>query len=826
MEQLSSLTWDEAKRRAALLIVDRYDIDVDLTDLLAGPELKATSTIRFSCTESGADSFVDCAASVVSATLNGRTIPPGSVHDARIALPDLAADNVLVVDTVQRSTDQATAVHRSVDATDGEVYVWTSFEPNDARRVWACFDQPDLKAVFGFTVTAPAGWTVLSNSGAPQVEDRDSHRRWSFADTPPLSTYVPVINAGPFHELRTERDGYSLGLFARQSLAAYLERDADEVFDVTAAGLAWFGEQFAMPFPQRTYDQVFVPDMGGAMENYGCVTWSDAIVFRHPPSPQERSDRAAILLHEMAHMWFGDIVTMRWWDDLWLNEAFAEWACYWAAAGATEYTDSWAGFLASGKLGGYRVDQGPTSHPIRQAAGDVAEATAGFDAITYEKGASVLKQLVAYVGEDRFVAGLRAYFSKHAWGNASLADLMGELADASGRDLTTWTELWLDTAGTDTLTLVPQGDGLELHAEGPSGATAVVRPHRLDIGAYDRRDGALVRRESVPVETTGTVTPVPDLQRPADLLLVNDDDLTFAAVRPDAAGRTQLLEHAGQLPTATARAVAVATCWDLLYNGELSAAEFVGTATSVVSVESVDVVIESFLSLAHEAASLWSTDAERDKLLTLVADTAIALAESPGARRTLALRTLADSAVDDAHFEALRAAAGDDVDLRWRLQTRLAALGRHDEAAVDDLLALDPDPDGWVRALAVGSAQPSTAAKEEAWRAVADERRVPIGSLYEVSGAFWQPGQDAALAPYAERYLELLPRLASAGMIAALATSSAMFPLVGVDAVYVNRVVAATEAGDVIPVVAGRVRERADQLRRMLAARGSPVQSR
>ncbi len=446
MEQLSSLTWDEAKRRAALLTVDRYDIDVDLTDLLAGPELRATSTIRFSCTEPGADSFVDCAASVMSATLNGRTIPPGSVHDARIALPGLAADNVLVVDTVQRSTDQATAVHRAVDATDGEVYVWMSFEPNDARRVWACFDQPDLKAVFGFTVTAPAGWTVLSNSGAPQVEDRDAHRRWSFADTPPLSTYVPVINAGPFHELRTERDGYSLGLFARQSLAAYLERDADEVFDVTAAGLAWFGERFAMPFPQRTYDQVFVPDMGGAMENYGCVTWSDAIVFRHPPSPQERSDRAAILLHEMAHMWFGDIVTMRWWDDLWLNEAFAEWACYWAAAGATEYTDSWAGFLASGKLGGYRVDQGPTSHPIRQAAGDVAEATAGFDAITYEKGASVLKQLVAYVGEDRFVAGLRAYFSKHAWGNASLADLMGELADASGRDLAAWTELWLDAA--------------------------------------------------------------------------------------------------------------------------------------------------------------------------------------------------------------------------------------------------------------------------------------------------------------------------------------------------------------------------------------------
>jgi aminopeptidase N len=816
---LSSLSRDEARLRADLVMVDRYQIDIDLTELVEGSVFRAVSTIRFRCRSSGASTFVDCAAEVVKASLNGQPLAADAVTGDRIRLDDLATENVLVVESAQRSTDQGTGVHRSVDPADGEVYVWTTFEPDDARRAWACFDQPDLKAPFAFTVVAPSGWIVLSNSGDVQVNDGDGVRHWTFSDTPALSSYVPVVNAGPFHEIRTQRDGYDLGLYARRSLVSFLQRDADELFDLTAAGLAFFGDRFAMPFPQRRYDQVFVPDMGGAMENWGCVTWSDAFVYRTAPSPAEREVRALVLLHEMAHMWFGDLVTMRWWDDLWLNEAFAEWACYWAAAAATEFGDAWASFLAGLKLEGYRADRAPTTHAIRQPARDVAEATAGFDAITYVKGAAVLKQLVAYVGEEAFLSGLRSYFAKYEYANAELADLIGELALASGRDLDAWTTGWLDTAGTDALALeTADGAGLVLRSTGPAGQEP--RPHRLHIGAYERRDGALVLRESISLEAAGAVTEVPSVAGSPYLLLVNDEDLTFANVRPDADSLARLLESAGELPTSTGRAVAVVTTWNLLATGDVSAADVVRCVTGVLATESADTVVEPFLGLAVRAAERWSPDSTRDQLLTTIAETCLRLAEQPGPRRQVALRSLARAATTDAQLAALREQAGDDVDLGWRALVRLASLGQYDRAAVDALDARDPDPDSWVRALAVESARPSTEAKEVAWRAVVDDQRVPMGSVHVVSGAFWQASQADVLAPFAERFLEILPEVSRAGMIQAMSVAQAMFPWYGVDSTFVDRAVAAAADDAVSPIVSARVLEGADQLRRILAARG------
>jgi aminopeptidase N len=816
---LRSLTSKEARARAAILNVDRYDIDVDMTDLAEGTALRTTSTIRFSCREPGAATFVDCAAEVLSATLNGEPIGSDAIGDARITLTGLAPDNVVIVESVQRSTDQGTSVQRSVDPADGEVYVWTSFEPDEARRVWACFDQPDLKAPHAFTVTAPARWTVTSNSDDPVVEDVEAGRRWSFPDTPPLSTYVPVVNAGPFYELRSERDGFDLGLYARQSLSAFLDRDAEELFDLTARGLAYFGSQFDMPFPQRTYDQVFAPEMGGAMENFGCVTWSDVFIYRSTPSPKEREERAVVLLHEMAHMWFGDIVTMRWWDDLWLNEAFAEWACYWCGAAATEFTDAWAGFLVNRKLVAYPVDRGPTSHPIRQSASDVAEATAGFDEITYMKGASVLKQLVAYVGEDAFVSGLRSYFKNHAWNNATLDDLMGELARASGRDLAAWTEGWLDTAGTDTLRLQSaDGLGYVLQASGP--ADGPPRPHRLDLGVYAREDGALVRRQLVPLEVEGITTPIPEVAQPATLLLVNDNDQTFASVRPDDESVGQLIDSARDLPTATSRAVAVITVWDMLMDGALAAADFVSCANGVLVDESAEGLVEPFLQLAVSAAERWTPDAARDQLLSSIADTCLAIAEQGGTRRVAALRALARTAVTEEQLAALRDMTADDIDLAWRALIRFAAIGRFDQAEVDALRDKDPDPDAWVRALAVEAAQPLASAKEIAWHTLVDDHKVPMGSMGDVATAFWQPSQAEVLAPYAERFESVLPELGRAGMVPAMLTAYVMFPTVGADRDFVDRVVAVTENPEVSPVVGRSVLSRADQLTRMLAARG------
>ena len=337
---IASLTQQEAAERSALLAVDRYDIDVDFTGLLDGRRFASVSTIAFRCSAPGADTFVDAAGTIRSATLNGVELDVSAASEGRLPLHDLAADNVLVVATDTDNTDMGEGILRTVDPTDGLVYVWTSLETDEARRLWACFDQPDLKAPHGFTALAPASWTVTSNSAPDSVEDAgEEARRWSFGDTPALSTYVVVVNAGPFHEIRQQHDGYDLGFFCRQSLRRHLERDLDELVTLTRQGLAFFGEKFGIAFPQQRYDQVFVPNLGGAMENWGCVTYGDSQLFRTPPTHAQRQTRAEFVLHEMAHMWFGDLVTMSWWDDLWLNEAFASWAANWGLANATEFTE-------------------------------------------------------------------------------------------------------------------------------------------------------------------------------------------------------------------------------------------------------------------------------------------------------------------------------------------------------------------------------------------------------------------------------------------------------------------------------------------------------
>ena len=819
MKSFPSLTRVEAEERSALIEVERYDIDVDLTDMLEGADFRAVSKVRFSCRTPGASTFVDASLDVVSAKLNGIAIGDVQISGGRIQLTDLADDNVLVVESVQSETSAGEWVHRSVDPSDQEVYVWTSFEPDDARRAWACFDQPDLKAPHAFTVAAPAAWTVVSNSGDPVVTRHDSGaRRWQFPDTPPLSTYVPVINAGPFHEIRSERNGFDLGLLSRRSLARFLERDAEEIFEVTAQGLTFFGDRFGLEFPQHKYDQVFLPDMGGAMENYGCVTWSDVFVYRSVPTYTEREQRALILLHEMAHMWFGDMVTMKWWEDLWLNEAFAEWACYWAAEAATRFSDAWSSFLASQKLSGYSADMAPTTHPIRQPVDDVAAAVANFDGITYPKGASVLKQLFAFVGEDACVSGLRSYFAKHVWGNTRLADLMSELEVASGRDLASWTDGWLDTAGTDRLSLEASSAGhTVLRAIGPDGIPP--RPHRLNIGVFDRSEdgGSLIRRHLVALETTGGTTDVPDVTNAA-LLLVNDEDLTFASVRPDYSSLQLMLESSARLPSAVSRAVAVTTAWDMLVWSDLAAADFVRCVTAVVQDEPVDSLVEPYLSLAVEAADSWSPDSLRDGLLKQVADLCIGLSANP-MRRQVALRALAQTAVTDDQVASLRTLVGDDVDLRWRMLTRLAEIGSVEAAEVEQLVHEDPDPDSWVRALAVDSARPDPEKKEATWKAIVEDHKVPMGSLGHIRRAFWRRSQGEILAQYADRYLESLPTLHLAGMIPALSVSSALYPRAGVGAAFARKAVAAAGAEGVSQAVARTVIELTDRLNRMLRTR-------
>ncbi|MDH2444553.1 aminopeptidase N [Amnibacterium sp. CER49] len=807
----ASLTRAEAEERAALLAVERYDIDVDLTGLLDGPTIRATSTIAFTCRTPGSSTFVDVVADVERASLNGTELDVRTVADGRLPLPGLASFNELVVVSSQSHTDAGQGVLRTVDPKDGLVYLWTTFEPDEARRLWACFDQPDLKAVHRFTALAPATWTVTNNSAPEKVEPEGDAKRWTFLPTPPLSPYVTVVNAGPFHQVRRTVGGYDLGLYCRQSLVPFLERDADELFDLTARGLAWFGERFDFPFAQQRYDQVFVPDMGGAMENWGSVTHTDAFLFRSAPTFRQRSGRANVILHEMAHMWFGDLVTMRWWDDLWLNEAFASWAATWAMVGATEYTDAWATDLLDSKLAGYRQDMGPATHPIRGDVPDVQQAMANFDDITYDKGEAVLHQLAAYLGEDAFVDGLRAYFHWHAWGNTRLDDLMSSFAAASGRDLGAWTTDWLDRAGTDTLELA----GSTLVATAPDGGRP--RPHRLEIAGFDIAGDELVPAGRVSVEVSGRETPI---ELPGgSVSLVNAGDLTFAAVRPDAASLVALRAHAAKLPDALSRTLAVTTFWDMLVKGELEGEAFAHVVTDVLAVETSPAVVEGLLTLALSAVELWTPTDRIPELAARLAATAETLAESREHRQP-ALRTLAAVATEQAQLDLLERAAADDVDLAWRVLIRQAELGRLDDAAVTALQERDPDPDAFASALAARGARPDAEAKRELWQAMMIERRVPAGPARgRVARSFWRPLQGELLAEYPMRYLEVLASFGDAGMLGQLGIIRGMFPFAVLDQSFLEAATGAAHQDGVNPTVRTTLLDGVDTGRRMLAAR-------
>ncbi len=813
MESVASLTRSEAEERAALIEVTRYDIAVDLRGLFEGEVLEATSTITFTCREPGASTFVDCVAEIRSATLNGVALDPSTAERGRLPLPDLRAENVLVVASSQSDTASAHGIQRTVDPSDKLVYLWTSFECDFARMAWANFDQPDLKAVHGFVVSAPATWTVLSNSASTSVEElADGGRLWTFADTPPLSTYVVVVNAGPFYELRSQRGGHDLGLYCRQSLKELLDRDAEELFELTEQGLAWFGEHFGIPFPQERYDHVFVPDLGGAMENWGCVTCGDFALPRGKPTYDERREIADFVLHEMAHMWFGDLVTMRWWDDLWLNEAFASWAACWAAAGATRYTEGWATFLATGKQDGYRLDMGPANHPIRGDVPDVAQAMANFDSISYSKGQAVLKQLGAYAGDDAFLEGLRAYFRDHAWGNTTLADLTGAIGSASGHDLAAWETAWLDRAGTDTLVL--SGDTLTV--VGPDGESP--RPHRLDIGCYADTGDGFQHVADVPVLTGGATTKVelPD----CDLRLVNDHDLTFAAARTDQQSLDLLLPRAGQLPDVVSRALAVTTAYDMLVKGELSADDMLTCVLGVLETERLAGVVEPFLQLAGRVVAQRFTPLDRvDAQRSRVADVAAVLAKEPELAPG-ALLELANNAVTAEHFAQVDEAAADDLGLAWRVATTRAARGEYDEDAIQRLLERDPDPDAPFNALTVRTARPLPEAKEEAWHAFYVEQSVPSGlSTYWMVMAFWQPRQREILLPFTWRYLEEVPKLAGGLMLKVGALIRGMFPDVG-DQEFLDAALAMAHAEGTDPTVRSGLLAGSDTLVRRLRARG------
>jgi aminopeptidase N len=784
----TNLTRDEARARAGLIGDVGYRVELDVTNAPTGAAtFRSTTTITFA-SQPGASSFADLIADTVhEVTLNGRELDPGSVYDgARLALDDLAVTNEVrvVADCVYSRTGQG--LHRSVDPADKETYLYTQFEVPDARRVFATFEQPDLKAAFTFVVSAPARWVVISNAESPEPvgfkgPQGEDLARWEFGPTEPISTYITAVVAGPYHVVTDTYDGahgrYPLSLLCRPSLADAL--DADDILEVTKQGFALFEKAFGTPYPFGKYDQAFVPEYNmGAMENAGCVTLRDEYLFRSRTTASELETRANTILHELAHMWFGDLVTMSWWDDLWLNESFAEWASHWAQAVATtKYTEAWTTFCNARKNWAYRQDQLPSTHPIAADMVDLHAVEVNFDGITYAKGAAALRQLVAFVGEETFVAGLKEYFGDHAFGNTELSDLLNPLEKASGRDLDDWTERWLRTAGVNTLRAdftVDSAGAFSGFAIQQSAAPEfpTLRPHRLAVGLYRRtqtdQGTSLIRTERVEVDVDGERTEVPQLAgvtRP-DLVLVNDDDLTYAKIRLDARSRRTLVESIDRIPDSLPRALSWGATWDMTRDAEMPASEYVALVLRGVPAESDLTGVRALLGQASTAINIYAAPAHRAGLR---ADFEAGLAElvdaaAPGSDHQLAFARAYLGAVHSAagadrlaawlEGERLPDGLVVDTDLRWQLLASLARLGRVEADRIEDELTRDTTISGREKAAQALASRPTAEAKAEAWRIAVESTETPNETQFRTILGFQHPGQEDLLRPYIDKYLE------------------------------------------------------------------------
>jgi aminopeptidase N len=777
----TNLTREEAQTRAGLLDVDSYTIELDLTT--SEKTFASTTTIAFRATQPGASTFADLVgATVHGITLNGVELDPATAYaDHRIQLPDLQADNVLVVRADCTYSHSGEGLHRFVDPVDDRVYMYSQFEVPDARRVYTTFEQPDLKSVFTFKVTAPEHWKVVSNAPTPTPQPlADGKALWHFPPTKKMSTYITALVAGEYHEVQDVYEGkhgtIPLGHYCRQSLVEFLDRD--ELVKLTRQGFAFFEESFAYPYPFEKYDQLYVPEYNmGAMENAGCVTLRDEYL---PRSRQPRSFyefRCSVILHEMAHMWFGDLVTMKWWDDLWLNESFAEWACYHAAVEATEFTESWTGFTNARKQTGYRQDQMPSTHPIAADNYDLQAVEVNFDMITYAKGAAVLKQLVAWVGLEPFLAGLRQYFKDFAYSNSEFTDLLLALEKASGRELQGWAQEWLQTAGVNTLT--PE---FELDADGNYTSFTVVqtadpawptiRRHRIGIGLYDEladedMRGHLLRTSSLEIDVTGERTEVPELvgTKQPELLLLNDADLAYTKIRLDERSLKVAINDLSRIDDSLTRALVWGAAWDMTRDAEMTATDFVHLVLSNIGQETDAWGISRIPVYAAQAVNSLSSPAHRPALQEEWERGLRSLLEqaAPGSdqqltfMRTYAAAALTDRAVADLEglldgtltFDGLAM----DQDLRWVLVNGLARLGRAGDR-IDVELAGDHTISGKEHAAAARASQPTAAAKAEAWETAFVQADTPNETQRSIVLAFQLHDQQAVLEPYVDKYLE------------------------------------------------------------------------
>ena len=767
----------EAAERSSHLSVEHYDIHLDVT---TGEEtFIATSTVRFSCNKPGYDTFIDAVGKrIISATLNGAPVDTSNFDGETVFLKNLQAQNELTIEIEAIYSKSGEGLQRSVDPADNEVYLYSQGETAFIRNMYPCFDQPDLKATFSISATAPAHWQVISNNPVKSVSDLGAKKKWEFTTTKVMPTYITALVAGPYAFVSDEYKGKKtipMSIYCRKSLFEHL--DPEEIFLVTKQGFAYFEEVFGLAYPFEKYDQIAVVDFNwGAMENAGAVTFrEDLLVFRSKVTERMYNARANTILHEMAHMWFGDMVTMKWWDDLWLNESFAEWSSYLALVEATRFKNSWAGFNAERKNWAYRQDQLSSTHPIASDMIDIDTVKANFDGITYAKGASVLHQLVAHVGRENFINGLKKYFSKHAFKNTTLQDLLSELEATSGRDLTPWVSTWLQTAGVNTLRPVIEMDGdkyrsVSISQEPPliPQGSQELRPHRLAVGLFDLKDGVLARRKSVELDVSGKLTRVDGLsgEKVADLLLINDNDLSYGKIRFDEKSIATLKSHLSKLNDSLARALCWGAAWDMLRDAEISATDFIEIAIAGLPGEDDITTVTALGNQLISAVEIYASDKNRDALREKVASTLSNLldkAEAGSGHQLQFARTFAALAHSSAQTGRVRELLEGklsglviDADLRWHLLLSLVERGAATKEEVDAERQRDNTLTGQLAHERCLAAFPTMEAKESAFNRATEDETITNWSRLSAIQGFARPLHRHLHEAFIDRYFALI----------------------------------------------------------------------
>ena len=787
----------EAAERSAHLAVSKYNVTLDVT---GGAEtFYAKTIVHFTCNKPGYDTFIDAVGkSIISATLNGNPVDVSRFDGESVFLKDLAAENELVIEIEAEYSKTGEGLQRSVDPADNEVYLYSQGETAYNRRMFPCFDQPDLKATFELTAIAPAQWEVISNSNVKSVSEADGKKTWSFLPTPIIPTYIAVLVAGPYHHVHKDYVGTKtipMGIYCRKSLAEFV--DADDIFKITEQGFDYFEKVFGLAYPFEKYDQIAVVDFNwGAMENSGAVTWREEMfIFRSKVTERQYNFRASTILHEMAHMWFGNMTTMKWWDDLWLNESFAEWSSYLALDEGTDFTNGWTNFNASRKNAGYRQDQLSTTHPIATDMVDLEAVNANFDMISYAKGASVLKQLFAHVGRENFINGLKKYFDKHAFKNTTLNDLLVELEATSGRSLKPWVDTWLLTAGVNTLRPVLEISGgtyssVAIAQEAPlvPAGSKELRPHRLKVGLYDNVNGEIKLRKSHELDVAGALTSIPEFagEKVADLLLINDGDLTYAKIRFDERSIETLKKDLGKIKDSLTRSLCWSAAWDMTRDAEISVSDFVDIAIAGLAGESEVTTVTGLGFQLTTAVELYSHPSRRDALRNKLADALaglLASAESGSDHQLQFAKMFTTFATSPEHIERIKALLDGklpglkvDADLRWFFVIALVDLGVYGQKEIDAELARDKTKTGEESHAQALATIPTLDAKKAAWKILTAKETTNSIRLKTITG-FQAVSQRNVIAEFIDQYFNELLEIWGQGFETGSTFVEMMYPI-------------------------------------------------